>query len=252
MRIYKTFLLISIFSFFSIAQTVLAQNEKLVFVGSYNMSGMMTQFAEITLQSKRIKTSNNTYQHLSLTASTYSKWDSFFKIRDIYESYVNPTSLTPTLYKRQVEEGGYRISEKYIFGKNSIKATVSRNGRQPSNQSVTIGNSTTDIVTAFYKLRKINFNNMKVGQITSFKIVFDATEHVVSVRYLGKETVARAGNLGKKVCHKISMVSQADILKGKDRNLVWLTADAQKIPVLIRFNIPVGAGQATLKSATFN
>ena len=55
--------------------------EKLVFVGSYNMSGLMTQFAQITIQSQPVKTSKKTYLHYSLTATTYSKWDSFFKIR---------------------------------------------------------------------------------------------------------------------------------------------------------------------------
>jgi hypothetical protein len=32
--------------------------------------------------------------------------------------------------------------------------------------------------------------------------------------------------------------------------LIWLTADAKKIPTLIKFSIPVGTGQLTLTSAT--
>ena len=40
-------------------------------------------------------------------AATYSKWDNFFKINDLYESYVHPSSLKPYLYKRDISEGGY-------------------------------------------------------------------------------------------------------------------------------------------------
>ena len=38
--------------------------------------------------------------------------------------------------------------------------------------------------------------------------------------------------------------------KGKDKNLIWLTADDKKIPALMKFSIPVGTGQIALSSAT--
>jgi hypothetical protein len=66
---------------------------------------------------------------------------------------------------------------------------------------------------------------------------------------MGKETV-NAGNLGKKECYKLSISAKTDALKGKDKNLIWLTADANKIPALLKFSIPVGTGQLTLTSAS--
>ena len=66
---------------------------------------------------------------------------------------------------------------------------------------------------------------------------------------MGNETVT-AGNLGKKECHKISIGAKTDALRGKDKNLIWLTADAKKIPALMKFSIPVGTGQLTLSSAS--
>ena len=66
---------------------------------------------------------------------------------------------------------------------------------------------------------------------------------------MGNETVS-AGNLGTKNCYKISISAKTDALKGKDKNLIWLTADTKKIPALIKFSIPVGTGQLTLSNAT--
>ncbi len=38
--------------------------------------------------------------------------------------------------------------------------------------------------------------------------------------------------------------------KGKVKNLIYVTADAKKVPALIKFSIPVGVGQLTLTSAS--
>ena len=43
---------------------------------------------------------------------------------------------------------------------------------------------------------------------------------------------------------------KSDLLKGKNSNLLWLTADANKIPVFAKFKIPVGNGELKIISAT--
>jgi hypothetical protein len=48
----------------------------------------------------------------------------------------------------------------------------------------------------------------------------------------------------------MSIASKTDKLKGADKNLIWFTADAQKVPVMVRFSIPVGTGQIVLSSAS--
>jgi hypothetical protein len=66
---------------------------------------------------------------------------------------------------------------------------------------------------------------------------------------MGKETIS-AGNLGNKECYKLSIGARTKVLKGKDQNIIWMTADAKKIPALIRFSIPVGTGQLKLSNAS--
>ena len=74
----KIFLIIAVFIFTGISNAQNIKNEKFVYVGSYNMSGLMTQFAQITIQTKPITTSKKTFIHSSLIATTYTKWDTFF------------------------------------------------------------------------------------------------------------------------------------------------------------------------------
>jgi len=223
--------------------------EKLVFAGSYNMSGLMTQLAQVTMSTETVATAKNSYLHLSCELATYSKWDSFFKIRDIYETYVNPQTLKPSLYKRSIDEGGWTKKEKYAFKGTTVNSTSKKKNKPETQKTFTIGGSTQDVVSLFYKVRTMDLSKFKEGDTKSLMIVFDEKQIPVTLKYLGKETV-NAGNLGKKECYKISISAKTDALRGKDKNLIWLTADAKKIPTLLKFSIPVGTGQLTLTSAT--
>ncbi len=221
--------------------------EKLVFAASYNMAGLMTQLAQVSLSTEAVNTATKSAIHLSCEASTYSKWDSFFKIRDAYESYVDPTTLKPLLYKRDIFEGGFTKKEKYKFHKTgkSIESTVQKKRKPETKSTVAIKPGTQDIVSLIYKLRTVNFAQQSKGQITRFTAIFDEEELGVAVKYLGTERI-NAGVLGEKVCYKLSIGAQTSALRGTDKNLIWLTADAKKIPCLIRFSIPVGTGQLVL------
>lgn len=246
------FCLSSIFVFCTIqtanSQTIKA-GEKLVFAGSYNMSGLMTQLAQVTMSTENVTTAKNTYLHLSCELSTYSKWDSFFKIRDIYESYVNPATLKPSLYKRSIDEGGWTKKEKYVFKGTTVNSTAKKKSTPETQSTFTIGNATQDVISLLYKVRTMDFSKFKVGQTQNLMIVFDEKQVPVTLKFMGKETV-NAGNLGKKECYKLSIGAKTDALKGKDKNLIWLTADDKKVPALLKFSIPVGTGQLTLTSAS--
>lgn len=229
--------------------TPIHAGEKLVYAGSYNMSGLMTHLAQVTMSTENVNTSKNQYLHLSCELTTFSKWDKFFKIRDLYETYVTPGSLKPNLYKRSIDEGGYTKKEKYVFKGNSVTSTAKKRNKPETVRTFTIGATTVDAITLLYKVRSLDLTQMKTGQTQSFTIVFDEKQIPVSLKYMGKETIT-AGNLGTKPCHKLSIGAKTEALRGKDKNLIWLTADAHQVPALMKFSIPVGTGELKLTSAT--
>jgi hypothetical protein len=243
--------ILTISSAFGQENKTVKSGEKFIYAASYNMSGLMTQLAQVTMETETVKTSKKTLLHLSCQATTYSKWDTFFKIRDLYESYVDPITLKPSLYKRDIFEGKYTKKEKYIFKNDgkTIESTVNKKNTPETKKTFQVGAGTQDVVSLLYKVRTIDFSKFKPGQIASFVVVFDQKEMAVSVKFMGKETVS-AGNLGKKACYKVSIGAKTQALRGTDKNIIWLTADNAKVPAQIKFSIPVGTGQLALTNAS--
>lgn len=236
---------------FQVGLSQIKPNETLIFSGSYELGGMMTNLAQVTMRTEPMNTSKKSYLRLSIEVSTFDKWDSFFKIRDLYESYVEPITLKPSLYKRNVLEGGYTKTEKYSFtaAGTSLTSVASRMKRAETKRTLNVPASASDVVSMVYKLRMIDLSKIKNGQSLPFVIIFDEKQLPVWVKLLGKETIP-AGNLGKKECYKLSISAKTNKLKGADKNLIWISADSKRIPCLIKFSIPVGVGQVTLLKAT--
>ena len=233
----------------------IAAGEKLLFTASYNISGILTDLAQVTMETSEVKTSKATLLRLKCSAMTFSKWDNFFKIRDLYESYVNPNTLTPYLYKRDINEGSYYKFMKYTYNhKNNTVKTLQRKkkkdgGTWDENKDISILSGTKDIVASLYNLRTFDFKNMALGESKLFVIVIDREELNAQITFLGKETIQT--NIGKKECYKLVIAANKnDVLKGNNSNLLWLTADENKIPVYAKFKIPVGNGELKIKSAT--
>lgn len=229
--------------------------EKLTFTASYNMSGLLTDLAELSLQTSEVKTSRSTLLKLKCTARTYSKWDNFFKIRDLYESYVNPKTLTPYLYQRDINEGSYYKFEKYTFNHKtkSVKTLIRKNmkvgGTYDTKKDVSIKSGTKDLVTTIYHIRNLDIHKASIGSSDTFTVLFDTEETNITLTLLGKETIKT--QLGNKECYKLGIsVNESELFKGKNKNLIWLTADENKIPVYAKFKIAIGSGELRIKSAT--
>ncbi|WP_296317748.1 DUF3108 domain-containing protein [Winogradskyella sp. UBA3174] len=233
----------------------IATGEKLIFTAAYNMSGLLTDIAQVKMETSEVKTSKSTLLRLKCTATTYKKWDNFFKIRDLYESYVNPKTLTPYLYKRDINEGGYYKFMQYKFNhKSNTVKSLKRKKRKDGetwdeNKVVNIGASTKDFVSTLYHIRNLDIHKASPGDQQSFKVLFDNKETTIVLKYIGKETIST--KIGRKECYKLAIsIKGSDVLKGKNDNLLWLTADANKVPVYVKFKIPVGNGELKIESAT--
>ena len=80
-------------------------------------------------------------------------------------------------------------------------------------------------------------------------MIFDNEVSEIKITYLGKETINT--KLGKKACYKLVIsINGSDLLKGNNNNLLWLTADANKVPVYVKFKVAVGSGELKIQSAT--
>lgn len=259
MKFKLTILLTFIALTFSFGQdnNAFKSGEKLVFSASYNMSGILTDIAEVKMEANEMKTSSSTLLHLKCTATTYSNFDSFFKIRDLYESYVSPRTVTPYLYNREINEGGYYkfVKYKYNHKANLVESLIRKKSKNfasgfwDRNENVKINNGTRDIVATIYKIRTLDIKKAPIGASDSFTVLFDNKLTKFSFKLLAKETINTA--LGKKECYKLAIgAAGTNVLKGSNANILWLTADENKIPVYAKFKVAVGSGELKIKSAT--
>jgi len=256
MKSFAFTILLIFITLFSIGQNnTIAVGEKLKYTASYNMSGMLTDLAQVTMETSQVKTSKSTFLRLKLKARTFSKWDTFFKINDLYESYVNPNSLKPYLYKREINEGGYYKFMQYNFNykSNSIKSLKRKRRKDGTfwdvNKNITITSDTRDLVTTLYHIRNLDIAKATIGNVEVFKVFFDNNETEVIITLLAIETITT--KLGKKECYKLAIsLNNNDLLKGKNTNLLWLTADNNKILVYAKFKVAVGSGELKIQSAT--
>jgi len=229
-------------------------SEKLVYSASYNISGLLTEIAQVTMETSPVKTSSATLLRLKCAATTYASFDSYFKIRDLYESYVSPSSLKPYLYKRDINEGSYNKFEQYKFSYKSNTVSSLMRKRRPSGnteekKTVKIDSNTGDIVATMYQLRNVDFKSFTPGQSKKFTFLFDNKPLSITVKYIGKESIST--KIGKRESYKLAIsLNNSSVLKGSADNLLWLSADANKIPLYARFKIPVGNGELKIKSAT--
>ncbi|MCC1484252.1 DUF3108 domain-containing protein [Winogradskyella immobilis] len=237
----------------------IAPGEKLVFTASYNISGLLTDIAKVTMETSEVKTSKSTLMRLKCSAATFSSFDGFFKVRDLYESYVSPKTLTPYLYKRDIDEGGYYKFMQYTYSPKSktVKSLKRKKNSKgefwEEKNTLNIGGSTKDIVATLYNIRNLDIDKASPGDTQKFTVLFDNEETTISLKYIGKESIST--KLGRKECYKLAVsvnksIKGSNALKDSNSNLLWLTADANKIPVLAKFKIPVGNGELKIASAS--
>jgi len=247
------FILISAFSSSSVnTNNYIKSGETLTYVASFKMSGIMTDIAEVKMQTSTVKTKTRELLRLKCTASTYSGWDNYFRVRDLYESYVNPETLLPVLFKRSIEEGTYKKNLKYLFKRRSKIAvsTLNKKGFNNYKVNVPIDYNTLDIVSAIYNIRTLDYDNFAVGKKVAKNLIVDSQMETITVKYLGKESI-RVGKYGTKECYKLSVgFIGKGLEKAKGGKYIWITADDDRLPALIKATIPVGAIQIRLTNFT--
>lgn len=245
-----------LFSILTIAQNnAIGTDEKLVFTASYKMSGLLTDLAQVTMETSEVKTASSTLLRLKCKARTFKKWDSYFKINDLYETYVSPSTLKPYLHKREINEGSYYKFMQYKYNhKSKSVASIQRKRRKDGtfwdvNKNLSLGSNTLDIVSTIYHIRNLDIKKAAVGSSDSFSVIFDNQETEISITLLGTETIST--KIGKKECYKLAIaIKNKDILKGNNSNLLWLTADENKIPVYAKFKVAIGSGELKIQSAS--
>lgn len=220
----------SMVSYPTVSNSAFKQGERLRYRVTYGF--MDAGEAILTVSSTSKKGANRPLHHVKATGRTLGGFSAFYKVKDTYESYIDQKSIMPWYFKRDVNEGGYKINQYYTFKQNASKVN---NGSK--DYKIKIG--TQDMISSFYRARTLNFKGMKKGKVFSFDCFMDDEIYKLKVKYAGDETIKI--RKGKFKCHKfVPVVQTGRYFKKEDDVQFWVTADKNKIPVLIKAKIPVG------------
>lgn len=161
-------------------------------------------------------------------------FNTFYKVDDLYETYMDEQGVFPYYFKRRVNEGGFKINHDYIFKQSVQKVTTQ------DEKSYDVPPHTQDMLSAFYYARTIDFAKAKKGDTFVINTFLDNELFPLRMKYLGKETIKIRG--GKYRCMKfMPVVQEGRIFKDADDLNVWITDDGNHIPVLVRAKVLVGS-----------
>lgn len=172
--------------------------------------------------------------HIVGIGKTISAFNWFYKVHDVYESYIDKQGIFPWKFERDVNEGSYSFQQEYLF--HQEKRAVETHKDQIFSMPLGVQ----DMISAFYYARTLNFSNAYPGQVFTVKSFVDEEMFDLQVRYLGKETVNT--KLGKFRCMKfIPHVQEGRVFKQDESVVIWISDDANKIPILAKADIFIGS-----------
>ena len=170
----------------------------------------------------------------------------FFKVEDLYESFINAETGLPTFYVRNVKEGNYSQHFETVFNHDN-QSLILTDKKNPKNGSKTVKSvkGVQDMLSAFYYLRSKNTSELKVGTSLRLNVWIDDEMFPFQVKVTGTEEIKT--KYGRVNCLKIvPQVMSGRVFKEKEGVTMWVTNDANHIPVLIKAELAVGSVKASL------
>jgi len=219
-------------NFVSANNTSFKPGEKLTYRLSYGVLDAGEAVLTVNKSTKKVR--GRELWKVRGTGRTISAFEWFYKVNDVYESYVDAQGMFPWMFVRRVNEGGYIINQDYTFYQHK-KVVDNGEGKKfgvPSNVQ--------DMISAFYYLRTLDYDNASVGDVFTVNVFLDDELYPAKIRYKGKQVVKT--RKGKIKCHKFApVVQEGRIFKTEKDLTVWITDDANKIPIVAKAKIKVGS-----------
>ena len=186
--------------------------------------------------------------HAVVTGQTTGFADALYRVRDTYESYIDPETDLPVFSIRNIQEGRYRMYNEVGF--DHAARTDSTLVFSDLTGSHTGPKGLLDIVSCFYWFRKYYLavaDTLVPGETFRMMTWFADELYPIVLRYMGTETVKT--RKGKIRCHRFHPVTEVGrVFKTEEDMVMWFTADENFLPVKLRFDIFVGSFHVDMTS----
>ena len=232
----------------AISNTTFEGGEELVYKIFYNMNFVWIPAGEVVF---KVHDQGALYR-ITAHGKTYSSYEWFFTVDDKYECYVDKETLLPRVSIRDVHEGDYTVFDQMTFDQENY--TI-QSVRGPSRTDIRERNSYEldrcmhDILSLLYFARNLDFDSYSKGQKIAVELFMDGEAWPLNVEFLGRQNNKKIHGLGRFDAIQFRPETIAGEVFSEGTHMdIWVSADANKVPLLIESPVSVGSIKAVLKS----
>ena len=227
-----------LFSFLSFSQNNLPYD-----IGEYasytiSFGAINVGYAELEVK-EIISVNNKPSFHIIGKGRTAPFFDWVFKVRDVYETFIDTLSRLPIEFNREVREGGHAISQHYNFNhKNHIVATT--------DSVFNIPIQTQDMLSAFFYARTFKKESIFSGESFYVPIFMDDENYLLEIQYLNNEIIKT--KWGKVDCMVFKpKMQEGRVFQDGEEMKIWITDDRNHLLLRVETKIWAGLIKAVLE-----
>lgn len=169
----------------------------------------------------------------------------FFKVDDLYESYIDKETRNPHRFVRKINEGGYTKNQEGFFSQTANKVLV-KDYKHKKEKTIDIPKNTQDILSTFYYLRNYpSIDKIKIGESIAIDMFFDDESTKFKMKFIGREDISTEFGVVSTMVFR-PLVQSGRVFKEQESLTVWISDDDNKIPLRIKANLAVGSIKADL------
>jgi len=231
-----------------VSEFAFQDGEKVTYKLFYNWKFVWIPAGEVVFEVKE----KNDHFEFAVNGYSYESYDSFFKVRDYYQSRASKENLLPINFKRNILEGNYTCFDSISFDQRnySVFEKFGKTESQAETFRFQLKNTVLDMLSAIYYLRSLPIENIECDTELPFRIFFDKEYFDLNITYKGKEKI-KVKELGKvKALHFQPSLITGSVFKEGDVMDIYVSDDENKIPLLIQSPVSVGSVKAILKNTS--
>jgi hypothetical protein len=169
----------------------------------------------------------------------------FFKVDDLYESYIDKETRNPYRFVRKIDEGGYTKNQEGFFTQ-AVNKVIVKDYKHKTEKTLYIPKNTQDILSTFYYLRNHpNIDKLKIGESVAIDMFFDDETTKFKLKFMGREDITTKFGVVPSMIFR-PLVQSGRVFKEQESLTVWISDDDNKVPLRIKASLAVGSIKADI------
>lgn len=231
-----------------------SDGEQLNYTFNYKWGMVRTDIAHGSLSAVKDTPGDGSVFHARMFARTAKFFDGFFKVREDFNSWFAADGMTPVRFTRNTQEGGYWCRNELEFVWDApqphINSTFESEKKGVLKAEMPIERQPMfDVISLIYAIRNMDMAAVQPGVPYGITFAVDDDVFNIALTFRQKEdrNVKGLGTV-KALRFDVSVIA-GEVFSGEESLSLWLSDDANRIPVYFEAAIKIGKVQGRLTSA---